>query len=115
MTYQEHLKDEPDCKAHNVLFAFSDDQIKSGLAELGLGIKDIVSAGSGLYGTREGIKSFLAYYREREERIKKDCTPQEVYDFEFVNYECGYTRDDSEALEIVHDIFGADVVVKRGF
>jgi hypothetical protein len=30
MTYQEHLKDEPDCKAHNVLFAFSDDQIERG-------------------------------------------------------------------------------------
>jgi hypothetical protein len=115
MTYREHLKDHPDCKAHNVFFAFSNDQIEKGLAELGLETKDIVSVGSGLYGTRKGIKSFLDYYDEREQRIKQDCTPQEVYDFEFVNYECDYTRDDSEALENVHDIFGTNVVVKRGF
>ena len=114
MTYQEFLNEDAPCV--NCFFAFSNDQFVSGKKEAGLSDDDkILSGGHGLYGTREGIKAFYDFYNERDARIVANCKPQEVYDFEFINHECDYMCDDSEAIDIVVDLFGleASKVVSR--
>lgn len=40
--------------------------------------------------------------------VVENCSPQEVYDYEFLNHECGWTGDDEEAIQIVLHYFGAD-------
>ena len=104
-------------------FAFSDKQFDASVKELGLKDKKIYSAGfGGLYGTDEGLKSYFERRSKQCEEINDEivntCTPQEVYDYEFANHECGYVCDDEEAIKIVVDLFGVDRVkseVKRRF
>jgi hypothetical protein len=47
--------------------------------------------------------------------IKKHFTPQDIYDFEFSNHECGYVGDDCEAMRIVSSIFSKQEIkqIKR--
>ena len=40
--------------------------------------------------------------------VVENCSPQEVYDYEFLNHECGWTGDDEEAIQIVVHYFGVD-------
>jgi hypothetical protein len=93
-------------------FAFSKSQLEDGIREKGLEGKKLYSAGSGLYGTDEGIKSYIERRVKQIEDINSEiagkCSPQEVYDYEFANHECGYVCDDEEAIKIVVGIFGAD-------
>ena len=116
MNYSELIRQDAPCI--NCFFAFSDAQFIKGKAKAELTDDDkIYSGGSGLYGTRDGLKNFYSFYEDRDKRIAATCPPQEVYDFEFINYECGYTCDDSEAFEVVVRIFGSEVAgsVKRKY
>lgn len=98
-------------------FAFSNDQLKEGIAKHNLEGKKLCSAGAGLFGTREGIKKLLDDYEQIDKNIAAECDPQEVYDYEFDNHECSYTCEDSEAFAIVERIFGKERAggVKRKF
>jgi len=69
---------------------------------------EIVHAGSGLYGSREALHSFLAEYDTRAERVKNECDPQKVYEYEFANNECEYICNDADAIETVVAIFGKE-------
>lgn len=93
-------------------FAFDDTQFNEAIKERNLNIEDIKSCGNGLYGTIGGIKQFISNVKEKDKRISKECTPQEVYDYEFANHECGYVGDDREAFEIV--LYYFDPVVALG-
>lgn len=97
----------------DTFFAYSDEQFKKGLKKWNLKIEDVKWAGVGLYGTSEGIQAIFDQIDNIEERIKNEVDPQHVYDYEYINHECGYTGDDSEALSIVYDIYGKDVKIKR--
>jgi hypothetical protein len=100
---------DPSAEAHRVFFAFSNEQIDNGMKECGYKeYSEIVHAGHGLYGSREGLRSFLAEYDNRAERVAKECDPQKVYEYEFGNYECDYTGTDEEAIKIVVSLFGKD-------
>jgi len=97
----------------NCFFAFSNSQFAEGMAKHNLEGQKIFSAGAGLYGTDEGIKNFLSFYDKLADRIKEECNPQEVYDYEFGNHECEYVGDDREAYEIVVKYFGVERVAKE--
>lgn len=77
-------------------FAFSQEQLEEGMAKIGVTDKSLIVAGpiNGLCGTNDGINKFMYSYKNEEENFKKlvkeNCTPQQVYNFEFNNYECGY-------------------------
>lgn len=53
-------------------------------------------------------------FDKMKETVAKECDPQEVYFYEFNNYECMYS-DDDEAIQIIIDIYGVDIAktVKR--
>lgn len=107
--YTELKNQEAPCI--DCFFAFSNEQFEIGVKEKGLEGLKIYSAGkvfSGLYGTSEGIENFLNFYVELEKRISAECDPQEVYDYEFGNHECGYVGNDEEAIKLVISYFGAE-------
>ena len=98
-------------------FAFSNTQFAEGVKEKGLEGQKLYDGGAGLYGTKEGIQQFLNFYNAVNKEVAEQCKPQDVYDYEFNNHECGYTNDDMEAIKIVVCIFGDERAkeVKRKF
>lgn len=92
-------------------FAFSKSQLEEGTSKLPEGVK-LLSAGHGLFGTDAGIKQFMQELADVRQRIINNCDPQDVYNYEFSNHECGYTGSDEDALNIVNDYFPG-AVVKR--
>lgn len=82
-------------------FAFDKKQFNEGIAKHNLQGKKIYSGIGGLFGTHEGIKKLYDEYDAIGKEISEKCDPQEVYDYEFINRECSYIGDDSEAMKIV--------------
>lgn len=105
--YTELKNQEAPCI--DCFFAFSESQFNEGAAKIkGKKIYSASNVFSGLYGTSEGIENFLNFYVELEKRISAECDPQEVYDYEFGNHECGYVGNDEEAIKLVISYFGAE-------
>ena len=112
----------PDVDKYGVFFAFSKEQLKEGIAhlkELGF-IKDdrelVQDKNTGAFGTGAGLRSFFNFYKESRAAIPKECDPQEVYFYEYNNYESMYAWDgDFEAIRIIICYWGADVArnIKR--
>lgn len=94
-------------------FAFSRQQFDLGMKSAGISQDEkVYHFGAGLYGTKEGVNQYLAGVNANYEQISKECDPQEIYDYEFANHECGYVGNDKEAIEWVVEIFGKDVARK---
>jgi hypothetical protein len=110
MNYKE-LKDI-EIPLDGCFYAFSNQQFAEGLKNLGISLEDankmIYRGDYGLYGTREGLTAYKAAIKENSARIATECDPQEVYDYEFYNHECGYINDDTEAMMFVIAYFGED-------
>lgn len=115
--------DRKDPPMRDCFFAFGDWQFHEGLKKFGLeerfkdGSVKICHAGAGLYGTREGLDEYFQTLKDRtaadREEIREKCTPQDVYEVEYNNYECMYDWDgDLQALGRVQFWFGADAVYK---
>lgn len=93
-------------------FAFSNQQFEEGKAKNIPEGKKVLSGPFGLFGTQEGINDFIQQYNEHDKMIVANCDPQDVYNYEFGNHECGYTGDDTEAMDIVKGFF-PDAEIKR--
>lgn len=103
---------------HDCFFAFSEQQLKDGMAKFNLKREDLVNYGSGtgLIGTQDGITDYLKQYDEPERRIKEECNPQEVYFYEYNNHECMIAWDgDLDAIKIIIARWGVEVAktIKR--
>lgn len=121
--YREIKSSHPDCDECGVFFAFSKKQFDEGygrLVRLGK-IKDgekikYDKSVSGLQGTEDGIYKFHKFYDDRDKRIPKECDPQEVYFYEYNNYESMFDwSGDAEAMRLIILYFGVDVAktIKR--
>lgn len=114
MTYVEQPKTED----YGVFFAFGQEQFDEGLAKAKADgrIKEgekIAHWGAGLYGTQEEIYRFFKWYDSRDERIKAECDPQEVYFYEYNNHESMYDYDgDEKAIKRIIQIWGLEVARK---
>ena len=115
MNYQE-IK-EKQAPMIECFFAFSNEQYYEAIKENNLQDKKIYKSNYGLFGTKEGIDQFLAFYDNLSKEIAENCKPQDVYNYEFSNYECDYVCDDSEAIKIVISYFGKEKAktVKRKY
>ncbi|MEY4433756.1 MAG: hypothetical protein RLZZ44_1890 [Bacteroidota bacterium] len=103
MNYQDIKNQQPilrDC-----FFAFGNDQFNEGIKKHNLEGQKIYRGMGGLYGTESGIKELLNFYSDLNDRIAKECNPQEVYDYEFDNHECSITCDDTDAMMIIVSTF----------
>jgi len=105
--YRELTDEQP--ILNKCFFAFSKCQFENGKREAGIGDNEkIYQDNYGLYGTKEGLEAVYAFYNERSKRIATECNPQDVYDYEFANYECELIYDDEDAIQIVIDLFGEE-------
>ena len=103
MNYQEIKNQQPVLR--ECFFAFSTQQFQEGITKHNLEDKKIYRGYGGLYGTKEGIEELMNFYDKINERIGKECNPQDVYDYEFDNHECSITCDDTEPMMIVLGVF----------
>jgi len=108
-TYQEIKNEQP--KLKDIFFAFNEKQFQEGKAKMKS--KKLLDGGAGAFGTKEGFEELKRFTAKQKERIKKECKPQEVYNYEHSNHECQYTGDDTEALDIVKYYFGENVEIAR--
>jgi hypothetical protein len=65
----------------------------------------LVGDGYGGIGTREAFKARHDYFETIEKEISEQCNPDEIFEYEYWNHECGYTGDWSEALNITKAYF----------
>jgi hypothetical protein len=112
------LQDEKyhiDCYKYDCFYAFGQkqfDENKKRIRPLRDGEK-YVSAGAGLYGTRDGLDRLFAALKDIDEKIKQECDPQEVYFYEYNNHECQISWDgDIEPYNIILRIWGKEIASK---
>ena len=57
------VRKEINCYDYSCFFAFDKKQFEDGKEKAGIKDEKIYAAGSGLYGTLDGLKKFLAAYK----------------------------------------------------
>ena len=104
--YKKFLDKISSYHCNGIFYAFSNEQFEKGMKACGYDENTkLVKDGMGGYGTREAFDERHKFYSSVEEEIRQNCTPDEIFEFEYWNHECGYTYDYSEALEIVRSYF----------
>lgn len=114
--YQElcRERDETDVSKFRCFFAFSEEQLKQGQKSIKLKPNEkLVSFGGGGFGVEDGVNKYFAHLNEVHNRIKTECDPQEVYCYEFNNYESFIAFDgDVNAIRLVAAIWGQETASK---
>lgn len=104
-----------DLKKFDMFCAFSDEQFARNsktIRPLREGEK-YVSFGAGVFGTRDGIERYIAYSDDIDRQIRERCDPQEVYCYEFNNYESCIAYDgDVSAIRLIIQLFGYETAAK---
>lgn len=97
-----------------IFFAFNTKQFEEGYSKLvesgrikqGERVQKMPGGAFGIIGSFERL---IEYYDNIEDKIRKECDPQEVYWYEYNNYECCIAYDgDKSAINHVISIFGAE-------
>jgi hypothetical protein len=105
----------PEVEKYNVFFAFGKEQFDAGYQSLI--DKGLIAPGDkiafsriGLYGRREDIDRFFDFYANRRQRVLAACDPQEVYFYEYNNYESQINWEgDTEAITVIIDTWGEEI------
>lgn len=99
-------------KNFDMFCAFTDEQFNLGLKSI-RSLNDgekICSLGAGVFGTKDGIDRFFKTQRIIDGIIAEECNPQEVYYYEYNNYEsCINFEGDLDAIRKVASIWGWEV------
>ena len=109
-------RDEP-----YMFYAFSKEQFEQGKEKItknGWLSQDekVVTIGAGGFTSHRGYKQLIKDVSNHYSAIRKECDPQDVYDYEHDNHECKISMDgDIEAIRIVATIYGDEIArtVKR--
>ena len=112
--YVEIKQEQFDFKGHGAFFAFGQEQFTANK----IGEEPFVSMGTGLYCSKKSAlalaKAFNEFVDEKNAQIKKECEPQEVFDYEYNNYECDYTNDVENPCMYIIELYGLDELKKLG-
>lgn len=110
--YVEIKQEQFDFKAHGGFFAFGQDQFTTNK----IGEAPFVSLGMGLYCSEANAealsKAFHKFVDETNKRIKENCEPKEVFDYEYGNHECDYTNDVENPCMYIIELYGLDTLKK---
>lgn len=110
--YVEIKQEQFDFKAYGGFFAFGQEQFTANK----IGEEPFVSMGAGLYCSEENAsalaEAFHKFVDEHNERIKKECDPQEVFDYEYNNHECDYTNDVENPCMYIIELYGFETLKK---
>lgn len=96
---------------YDMFMAFDADGfrcVKESIRPLKEGEK-LLNIGQGIFGTKDGYERYQKTYHNIYMKIAKECNPQEVYYYEYNNFECFYRNSDTQAMRIIIYIFGYDV------
>lgn len=108
-------RDKCDITSFGCFFAYSENQFVEGLKSihpLEEGEKLVMFTAEG-YGTKDGVKQLVAFYKDMRERIANECHPFEVYCYEYNNHESFISRDgDMRAIMTIVYIFGVETAKK---
>ena len=100
-----------------IFYAFDNEQfvkgcIECGYLKAGQTIDDfkksdikLIGDGFGGYGTREAFDNRNKQYEEIDNEIRQRCQPDDIFRYEFWNYECYYTMDYEDALKATRHYF----------
>lgn len=101
-------------KEMGIFWAFSQNQFIEGYEDLVN--RGLISRGDkisrygdrGMFGIDGSFEKLEAYFDELNEEIRTSIPPQVVYDYEYRNYECMYSHEDTDVIEIIISIYGRD-------
>lgn len=100
-----------------MFYAFSQEQFDRGMEKVKPHLKEgqeVLRYRYGLFSTKEAYDKLIDFLTHKDEIIAKECDPQEVYCYEYNNYEsCIAWEGDKEPYEIVKRIYGPDVKIHR--
>lgn len=107
--------DECDVQKFDMFFAYNNKQFCKGLDTIRPLVENesIYEFGLGVYGTKDGIDKYVAFCKNVKKRIAEECDPQEVYCYEFNNYESFIAYDgDANAIRLIAEYWGWDIAAK---
>ena len=116
--YHELKEQHPDCKECDCFFASSKQQFAEGIKNI-RPLKEgekLHKMDGELFGTKDGMDKFFTYYQDRDNLIKAECNPQEIYFYEYNNHESMISWDgDTEAIKLIIHYWGIEVAksIKR--
>lgn len=106
MSYVQLKKKFEEYENKGIFYAFSKEQFEKGMKKCGYDENTkLVQDGMGGYGTKEAFDERRNFYKEVEEEIRKTCTPEEIFKYEYWNHECEYTGEWDEAIEMTKSYF----------
>ena len=97
-----------------LFFAFSNKHFEEGKKKLEKNGwwkegEKIYHMGAGGFSTERGIKEWEKAIAEKDRKIKTECNPQDVYNYEHNNHESSIDWEgDLEPIRIVDNIFGTE-------
>ena len=97
-----------------IFFAFNKQQFEEGYNKLVKNGKieygdKVVRGVGGAFGTEGAFDKLIEFYDRQDDAVKRECDPQEVYWYEYNNYECCISYEgDERAMLLVIDLFGAE-------
>lgn len=100
-----------------IFYAFDEAQLKRGMDAARPHLKEgqkIKRGNYGMWATQEAYDKMMEFFANADKMIAEECDPQEVYCYEYNNYESFIAWEgDTEAYNIVRRIYGADVKIHR--
>lgn len=112
---QLNCETSPNLDNIRMFWAFSQKQFNEGIKRINLqeGEKVIRIDGGGFIAKND-YQKFKNIMGDFNKKLLED-NPQDVYNYEYRNCECGYIYDDFEAIRRVIETFGADIArgIKR--
>ena len=119
MSKYTELKDKMS-KYHSddIEYVFGQDQWRDYLKRHNLTEEEakatLVGDGYGGVGTKEAFAKRDKYFDDVQKEISEQSNPEEIFEHEWWNHECGYSGDYSEALMITRCYF-KDYIPKESF
>ena len=71
----------------------------------GEGIEYVFGDGYGGIGTKEAFKKRDEAFKVIEDKIRKECNPDDIFSEEWWNHECGLSYDYTSALNVTRSYF----------